>query len=48
MLLTIDIGNSYVKFGIFDGAILVEKFSIPTVRTQTADEISAFVRTRSG
>ena len=44
MLLTIDIGNSNVKFGVFDGANLVEKFSIPTVRTQTADEISALVK----
>ncbi len=40
MLLAIDIGNSTVKFGVFDGENLVDKFTIPTVRNQTADEIS--------
>lgn len=39
MLLAIDIGNSNVKFGLFDEEILVKKFSIPTVRDQTANEI---------
>lgn len=39
MLLAIDIGNSSVKFGLFDNEILQRKFSIPTVRTLTADEI---------
>lgn len=39
MLLAIDIGNSNIKFGVFDGEFLVKKFSIPTVRTQTAEEI---------
>lgn len=39
MLLAIDIGNSNIKCGVFDGGFLVEKFSIPTVRTQTAEEI---------
>lgn len=39
MLLAIDIGNSNIKFGIFDEENLIKKFSIPTVREQTADEI---------
>src|SRR3982751_464199 len=40
MLLTIDIGNSAIKFGVFDGESLVSKFSIPTDREYTADEIA--------
>ncbi len=43
MLLAIDIGNSTVKFGVFDNENLIEKFSIPTVLHQTADEILSFV-----
>lgn len=39
MLLAIDIGNSNIKFGIFDEENLIKKFSIPTVRDQTAEEI---------
>lgn len=44
MLLAIDIGNSTVKFGVFDGENLVCKFSIPTVRNQTADKISSLIK----
>src|SRR5688500_7552633 len=32
MLLAVDIGNSSIKFGVFDGEKLVSKFSIPTER----------------
>lgn len=39
MLLAIDIGNSSIKFGIFEAEKLVDKFSIPTVREYTADEL---------
>jgi type III pantothenate kinase len=39
MLLAIDIGNSYTKFGIFENDSLLHRFAIPTVRHQTADEI---------
>ncbi len=39
MLLAIDIGNSSVKFGVFENELLKNKFSLTTVRTQTADEI---------
>ncbi|MEQ1921400.1 MAG: type III pantothenate kinase [Pyrinomonadaceae bacterium] len=30
MLLAVDIGNSAIKFGVFDGKLLITKFSIPT------------------
>jgi type III pantothenate kinase len=39
MLLAIDIGNSYTKFGIFESSSLIDKFSIPTERDYTADEL---------
>lgn len=40
MLLTIDIGNSTTKFGVFDHEKLIKRFSIPTLRNQSADEIN--------
>lgn len=39
MLLTIDIGNSSTKFGIFEEGQLVEKFAIKTVREDSAESI---------
>jgi len=39
MLLCIDIGNSAIKFGFFDGDKLTQKLSIPTDRTSTAAAI---------
>lgn len=39
MLLAVDIGNSFIKFGIFDGSTLLSKFAIPTKRDLTADDI---------
>ena len=39
MLLAIDIGNSSIKFGIFDGATLRHKFSIQTKRDYTVEEL---------
>ena len=39
MLLAIDIGNSQIKFGAFDGAQLFDKFSIPTKRGYRVDEL---------
>ncbi len=39
MLLAIDIGNTFTKFGIFKDDSLLEKFTVPTVQTQIADEI---------
>jgi type III pantothenate kinase len=43
MLLAIDIGNSTVKFGIFDKEIIVSRFTIPTVRRQSANEINSLI-----
>jgi type III pantothenate kinase len=43
MLLAIDIGNSSVKFGVFDHQTLVSRFSIPTLRTQTAAELTSSI-----
>ena len=40
MLLAIDIGNSSIKFGFFDGKRLVSKFSIPTNRDYTSEQVS--------
>src|SRR5215204_522948 len=39
MILAVDIGNSAIKFGLFDGEILTSKFSIPTKRDVTPSEI---------
>ena len=39
MLLAIDIGNSSIKFGVFDGETLLSKFSIPTSRGLTVDDL---------
>ncbi len=43
MLLAVDVGNSAIKFGLFDGATLSSKFSIPTIRDASADEIKLAV-----
>ncbi|MEZ5344492.1 MAG: type III pantothenate kinase [Pyrinomonadaceae bacterium] len=45
MLLTIDIGNSKTKFGLFDNKLLIRKFAIDTVREQSADSIYQAVMT---
>lgn len=39
MLLAVDIGNSAIKYGLFEGETLTSKFSIPTKRGSTSDEI---------
>ena len=46
MLLAIDIGNSLIKFGVFDGETLVTKFSTATDRESTADDLNAGVGER--
>lgn len=43
MLLTVDIGNSAIKFGIFDGNILLARSAVPTKRDYSNDEILAAV-----
>lgn len=39
MLLAIDIGNSSIKFGVFNRENLVSRFAIPSADFSTADEI---------
>jgi type III pantothenate kinase len=39
MILTIDIGNSTTKFGVFDDKKLIERHLIPTIRGKSANEI---------
>lgn len=41
MLLAIDIGNSSIKFGVYDGEILQSKFSIPTKSISSVDDVSS-------
>ena len=44
MLLAIDIGNSFTKFGIFQSENLIKQFTIPTVRENSADEIYKLIQ----
>ena len=46
MLLAVDIGNSAIKFGLFDGDTLTQKFSIPTQHNASAGEIKLDVSNR--
>jgi type III pantothenate kinase len=46
MLLAVDIGNSAIKFGLFEGEALTSKFSIPTKSNATSDEIKLAVGDR--
>lgn len=39
MLLAIDIGNTAIKFGVFDGEDLNSKFTVPTKRYQDSAEL---------
>ena len=43
MLLTIDIGNTNIALGVFDGDTIVEHWRIATVPDRTADEIAALL-----
>lgn len=38
MLLVIDVGNTNIVFGLYDGATLKERFRIQTLKGRTADE----------
>ena len=38
MLLAIDVGNTNIVFGVFDGAKLVQSWRLLTLRERTADE----------
>ena len=46
MLLTVDIGNTSTKFGIFDGDRLNAKLSIPTIQDATAAGLAKVLRSR--
>ena len=43
MLLTIDIGNTNMVFGVFEGDTIVEHWRVATVPDRTADEIAALL-----
>ena len=43
MLLAVDIGNSSIKFGVYDGETLKAKFSIPTKRDLTANGLKVAI-----
>ncbi len=46
MILTIDIGNSSTKFGVFENDNLVGKFTVKTVRREIPEEIFAQIKDR--
>lgn len=39
MILSIDIGNTTTKFGVFENENLIKRQTIPTIRSKSADEI---------
>ena len=43
MLLAIDIGNTNIVLGVFDGATLVQSWRLQTLRERTADELGLLV-----
>ena len=43
MLLAIDVGNTNIVFGVFEGTILVRSWRLLTLRERTADEIGLMV-----
>src|SRR5258708_2800248 len=43
MLLTLDIGNTNIVAGVFDGAALRAHWRLATQRERTADELAAFL-----
>lgn len=43
MLLAIDVGNTNIVLGVFDGARLAESWRLATLRERTADEIGILV-----
>ena len=43
MLLAIDVGNTNVTVGVFDGASLVHSWRLTALRERTADELGIFV-----
>ncbi|MBP8196224.1 MAG: type III pantothenate kinase, partial [Deltaproteobacteria bacterium] len=43
MLLAVDIGNTNIVFGVFDGATLLTHFRIETRKARTEDEYAALL-----
>src|SRR5436853_4892528 len=43
MLLAIDVGNTNIVLGVFDGARLVQSWRLLTLRERTADEVGLLV-----
>jgi type III pantothenate kinase len=43
MLLAIDIGNTNIVLGVFDGPTLVQSWRLLTLRERTADEIGLVI-----
>ena len=46
MLLAIDIGNTNIEFGVFEGETLLRSARLGTNRDATSDEIGIFIRDR--
>lgn len=44
MLLTIDVGNTNIVYGLFDGQALVHQFRVESSRGRTADEYAVTIR----
>ena len=44
MLLAIDVGNTNIGFGLFEGSVLVHQFRCESARQRTADEYAVLVR----
>lgn len=44
MILCIDIGNTNIKYGVFDGKSLIASFRVASKRSSTADEYGVIVR----
>jgi type III pantothenate kinase len=43
MLLAIDVGNTNIVLGVFDGATLIQSWRLQTVRERTSDELGLLV-----
>src|SRR5437899_7059710 len=43
MLLAIDVGNTNIVLGVFDGETLVQSWRLQTLRERTADELGLLV-----
>ena len=46
MLLAVDIGNTNIKFGVYDGETLLAKLSVPTIRDLSAAGLAKVIGSR--